>query len=121
MKWPQKRTAAIVGYCASHGCEASSGTAPVVDEPEGQACVVCGNSNNFTADSIRVLLGCDGCSNYKHAGYFPDADRDNDPGRRAPGRLEIYTMSLISPLSKGRSAAVHIPHPEGIGSSPHCG
>ena len=48
-------------------------------------------------------------------------DGDGSPSalvpRRAPDRLEIYTMSLISPLSKGRSAAVHIPHPEGIGSS----
>ena len=61
----------------------------MVDEPEGQACVVCGKSDNFTTDSMRVLLGCDGCSSYQHAGYFPDADRVNDPGRRAPGRLNI--------------------------------
>ena len=110
-----------MSQAVARGYDASSGTAPVVDEPEGQACVVCGKSDNFTTDSMRVSLGCDGCSNYQHAGYFPDADWVNDPGRRAPGRLEIYTVSLISPLSKGRSAAVHIPHPEGIGSSPHCG
>ena len=63
----------------ARGYDASSGTAPVVDEPEGQACVVCGKSDNFTTDSMRVSLDCDGCSNYQHAGYFPDADWVNDP------------------------------------------
>ena len=84
---------------------ASCGTAPVVDEPEGPACVVCGKSDNSTTDSKRALLGCDGCSNYQHAGCFADEDGVNDPG------VHVFCVdcSVVCLACKGRHSTASNP------------